>query len=54
MAHFEAEFASSLIAQFETLEIDCENMFYDMVEAGAKVVEENVKAKMPQTFRESL
>lgn len=54
MAHFEAEFASSLIAQFETLEIDCENMFFDMVEAGAKVVEENVKAKMPQSFRESL
>ena len=54
MARFETEFASELIKQFEALDIDCEAMFEEMVEAGAQVVRENVMAKMPQGLRESI
>ena len=54
MANFEAEFASSLIAQFESLDINCEAMFGEMVEAGAEVARENVMAKMPRGFRDAI
>ena len=54
MANFTGEFAKDLIKQFETLEIDCEAMFGEMVQAGAEVALENVKANMPQGLRESL
>ena len=54
MAHFEGTFATDLIKQFDSLEINCEAMFGEMVQAGAEVARENVKAKMPQGLRESL
>ena len=52
MAHFEGTFATDLIKQFDSLEINCEAMFGEMVQAGAEVVQENVMAKMPQGLRD--
>lgn len=54
MARFESILPDDLIKQFEKLEINTEKMLGEMVEAGAEVARENIKAKMPTALRESL
>ena len=54
MASFESILPSDLIKQFETLEVNTEKMLGEMVQAGAEVAEQNIKAKMPRAFYQAL
>lgn len=54
MAKFEAELSKDLLKVFEDLKINSEKMVGEMVEAGAEVARQNVKAKMPSALREGL
>lgn len=51
MAQFVGGLPDDLIAMFKDLEINTENMIAEMVEAGAAVSAENVKANMPQALK---
>lgn len=50
MAQFSIELPSDLIKQFETLDKDTHKMLEEMTQAGAKVVLENIKASVPQSW----
>lgn len=50
MARFTEQLPTELIKQFETLELNTENMLGEMVKAGAEVVRENIEAKMPDNL----
>ena len=54
MAKFVEQLPTELIKQFETLEINTDKMLGDMVEAGAEVALQNIKAKMPSALRQGL
>ena len=54
MASFNADLPKDLIKLFTDLEINTEKMLGEMVEAGAEVARQNVKAKMPPAFRSGL
>ena len=51
MANFVGGVDKELLQMFETLEADTDKMLAEMVTAGAKVAEENVKAKMPSGIK---
>lgn len=50
MAGFNAELPNDLIKEFETLEKNTQKMLEEMTEAGAKVVLENIRASVPQSW----
>lgn len=50
MANFVGGLPTDLLKMFEALEKDTDKMLADMVQAGAKVAEANVKANMPKDF----
>ncbi len=54
MARFVGGLPDDLIKLFSELEINTEKMLGEMVEAGAEVAKQNVKAKMPRALREGL
>lgn len=54
MAKFTGELPNELIKQFETLELNTEKMLGEMVQAGAEVAEQNIRAKMPRAFAQAL
>lgn len=54
MARFVGGLPDDLIKLFKDLEINTETMLGEMVEAGAEVARENIKAKMPRAFRAGL
>lgn len=54
MANFEAELSKDLAKLFDDLNINTEKMLGEMVEAGAEVARQNVKAKMPSALRDGL
>lgn len=54
MAKFKVELPNDLIKQFEKLEINTPQMLEEMTRAGAKVVEDLVRAKMPKALYEAL
>lgn len=51
MAHFRADLPTEVINQFELLLNNSQQMIDDMVKAGAQVVLENVKRRMPDQLR---
>lgn len=51
MAKFKSELPSDLIKVFEELETNCDDIFGEMCQAGARVVCDNVKANMGKAFR---
>ena len=50
MARFHEELPNDLIKEFEGLEKDCEKIFGEMVEAGARAVHRNVLNNMESSF----
>lgn len=50
MAKFTEQLPTELIKQFETLELNTEEMLGEMVKAGAEVARELIEAKMPDNF----
>lgn len=54
MALYEGGLPDELIKMFETLERDTSQMLGEMVQAGAKVTAQNVKAKMPNGLKKVL
>lgn len=54
MAKFKVELPNDLIKQFEKLEINTPQMLEEMTQAGARVVLENVRAKIPKGLAKSL
>lgn len=54
MARFSGGLPDDLIKLFSELEINTEKMIGEMVEAGAEVALNNVKAKMPKNLRAGL
>lgn len=53
MAQFSAELPNDLIKQFESLEKNTDKMLAEMTEAGAQVVEKNIKASVPRSWYSS-
>lgn len=53
MAKFNVEFPNDLIKQFDRLDKNTEKMLEEMTNAGAKVVYENIKAHVPQSWHSS-
>lgn len=53
MAKFEMELPTEIIADFEKIHGDCEDIFGKMTQAGAKVAHEAIKANVPQAFHKS-
>jgi hypothetical protein len=53
MARFQAELPNDLIKEFEELETNCTDMFGEMVEAGAKTVQQNVQKNMKSAFKDT-
>lgn len=51
MAKFYSELPNDLLKVFEDLETNCEDIFGEMCEAGARVVHDNVKANMGKAFK---
>lgn len=51
MAKFKAELPNDLIKEFEGLQKNCTKIFGEMVDAGAKTVQENVLANMGRAFK---
>ena len=51
MARFETELPNDLIKEFESLEKNCTDIFGKMVQAGAKVVHNNVLSNMKKVFQ---
>lgn len=54
MALYQGGLPDELIKMFETLERDTSQMIGEMVQAGAKVTAQNVKAKMPNGLKKVL
>lgn len=54
MALYQGGLPDELIKMFETLERDTSQMLGEMVQAGAKVTAQNVKAKMPNGLKKVL
>lgn len=54
MAQFVGELPTELIALFESLELNTQEMLGDMVKAGAEVARSNVEAKMPRALKNGL
>lgn len=52
MAKFSSELPLDLIEQFKTLEKGAEKMLGEMVDAGAEVVEKNIRANMKKAFKD--
>lgn len=50
MAKFQLELPNDLVQEFEGLERDCHRIFGEMVEAGARVVHNNVLTNMKKSF----
>ena len=50
MAKFNIELPSDIIKEFDKLDKDTHKMLQEMTEAGAKVVLENIKAHVPQSW----
>lgn len=50
MAKFHSELPNDLIKVFEDLETNCEDIFGEMCEAGARVVYDNVRSNMSKAF----
>ena len=50
MARFDEQLPTELIKQFETLELNTEEMLGEMVKAGAEIARQNIEAKMPDNF----
>ena len=53
MAKFSAELPNELIEQFKSLEKGAEKMLGEMVDAGAEVVEKNIRSNMKKVFKDS-
>lgn len=53
MASFKAELPNDILKEFEALEKNTQKMLEEMTEAGAKVVLENIKASVPQSWYSS-
>lgn len=51
MAKFDLEVPHDIMKTFEGLEKDCEKIFGEMVQAGAKVVYDNVVSNMAKSFQ---
>lgn len=51
MAKFKKELPNDLMKMFEDLETNCEDIFGEMCEAGARVVYSKVKANMGKVFK---
>ena len=51
MARFELGIPNDLMKVFEGLETNCDEIFGEMVEAGARVVHKNVLANMKKSFK---
>lgn len=51
MAKYKQKLPTDLIKEFEGLEKDCEDIFGEMVEAGARAVHRNVVANMSKVFK---
>lgn len=54
MAQFVGELPNDLIAFFESLALNTDEMLGEMVKAGAEVAKSNVEAKMPRSLKEGL
>lgn len=52
MSKFNGEISNEILKQIEDLDKNCDKMFSEMVSEGAKVVRDNVNAKMPKALRE--
>ena len=52
MARFKNALPTDLIKEFENLNINAEKMIGEMTEAGAKRVEQNIKANAPKGIKE--
>lgn len=50
MARFEDDFTNDLIHQFQDLEVNVEKMMGEMTQAGAEVVEKNIRKNLSGTF----
>lgn len=50
MARFNIELPNDIIKQFDSLDKNTTKMLEEMTEAGAKVVHENIKASVPQSW----
>lgn len=53
MAKFDAAIPGQIIMQFEDTRKDLPNVYGEVLQAGAKVVENNLKANMPSSFKKS-
>ena len=53
MARFNTELPNDIIKQFDSLDKNTTKMLEEMTEAGAKVVHENIKASVPQSWYDS-
>jgi len=50
LARFNIELPNDIIKQFDSLDKNTTKMLEEMTEAGAKVVHENIKASVPQSW----
>ena len=53
MAKFELEFPNDILKDFEKIYGNTDKIFGEMIKAGAEVVEKNVKANVPESFKKS-
>lgn len=53
MASFKAELPNDIIKQIEKLEGSTEKMLSEMTEAGARLVYENIKTRVPRSWYDS-
>ena len=51
MAKFSAELPTDLIKEFERMDIDSDDMFSDMVDAGLNCIYQNINASMNRAFK---
>lgn len=53
MAKFELELPNDILKDFEKIYGNTDKIFGEMIKAGAEVVEKNVKANVPESFKKS-
>lgn len=53
MAKFELELPNDILKDFEKIYGNTDKIFGEMTKAGAEVVEKNVKANVPESFKKS-
>ncbi len=53
MAKFEMELPTEIMKDFQKIYNDSEKIFGEMTKAGAKVVESNIRANVPQSIQNS-